>query len=240
LAKPDPKAGSWLKAETRLAGAAPRLVWKVLSRGETDRIVQRSRELGLIVNTSLLVALSEAIVGRVDASGPVMMQVLVNMRVQDGTTSCGDPTGNHVGLLNIQASGKTPTEVQEQVRAGLQRGLHWASWQAGIAPRLFGKAVARQQLKFLFNRLQFSAALSNLGSFTEGPDDGSAWVFAPPISKFNPLAAGAVTWNGRLGLCLHLDPQYGEPDAILERWVEHLLAPEKRKQGAPASKSSAA
>jgi len=67
-------------------------------------------------------------------------------------------------------------------------------------------------------------SFSNLGVWNpEHPssaDDG--WVFCPPVVSGQLLAAGCITFNGRLGLATHGLPAKVSPAERMAEWVRRI------------------
>ncbi len=65
-----------------------------------------------------------------------------------------------------------------------------------------------------------------MGHWARDADLDHAWVgFAPPF-RFAPFAAGAGTWDGKLGISVALHPALAaclpDADACAQRWMDEV------------------
>lgn len=217
----------------RPGGETNRPAWRLLSLEESAAIGPRAEASGASLNTWLLLALHRALVPRLVEGTPArpgLWMVPVNMR---GGVKAARDTANQSGYLAVELpAGAGPSEAHAAVKDALARNLHWAAWlQAGFS-RFVGRGLYGRLIRGYWSRPRhpWLGAFSNLGEWPPQGEAGepgtSGWVFTPPVMKTIPLAAGAISWRGRLGLALRLHPALcaapGDAEAWLKAWIEEI------------------
>jgi hypothetical protein len=225
----------WRTLDVTKLGAPSGRGHRLLSIESTQRIRDAAKAAGVSVNSLLAWALARAVEDELDRNvGPILFEMPVNLR---GAPSLAElpPRGNVFATITADFGLPSAAAVHAAVQTALGRGEHWSSWN--------GLNVGREQgIDFVRNAASNAAAgtgfrvgvFSNLGSWERSEPSPAGIVFAPPPAQRTPLAAGAVTWNGRLGLMMiaHANLAEAAPrlDAWLDRWVDAALA----APGAPA------
>jgi hypothetical protein len=186
--------------------------WVLFTRDETRRIEIAALRVGASVNSFLLATLNRVIAQElIEPATDYRWMIPVNLR---GALSLPDDTANHVSVLSLPARhDMTPREVQERLRDLTRRQHDWGFyWTIRFIGRVFGYrgmlAVTRRMGRESDKGL-ICGCLTNLGywqashpGLPEDPEDG--WIVVPLVSRNNPVAAGAVTWNGRLSIALDI------------------------------------
>jgi len=202
---------------------------RLLSNESTQRIRDAAKSAGVSVNSLLAWALARAVEDDLDRSvGPILFEMPVNLRGAPSLAALS-LRGNVFATITTDLGLPSAAGVHAAVQTALGRGEQWSSWN--------GLNVGREQgIDFVHNAASNAAAgtgfrvgvFSNLGSWERSEPSPAGIVFAPPPAQRTPLAAGAVTWNGRLGVMMlaHANLVEAAPrlDAWLGRWVDAAIA----------------
>ncbi len=202
------------------------VAWHVFDEQTTERITAASKEASCTVNSFLMSRLAEAVFPDVAEETKSMgWMVPVNLR---GKVSRGRDSENHVSFVRIALErGDSPQKVHRKIYRELGRGEHWANWNAYIATRFLPLWAKRAMIRADRATSQFTIGVfSNLGRWSgdSRPDLKGDWLFAPPAIRFFRIAAGCVTWQGRLSLCIHLHPHISSDSADARSWMESWKA----------------
>ncbi len=198
------------------------VAWRCFSRAETAAIVAGARTEGVTVNSALLWALARATAAEMDGDAGVWL-VPVNLR---GLVQQRVPHANHIGFLHVRVGRDASARgVHDAVRGEIARGAHWGAWTlANLGEALGERAIEGIARARRPGRRGTLGVFSNLGAL-DG-DGRDAWLFCPPTSLSQPLAVGALTWNGRLALLLQFHPSLSrsaaDARALLDRWTAAL------------------
>ncbi|MGQ0635458.1 MAG: hypothetical protein ACT4QC_12660 [Planctomycetaceae bacterium] len=200
--------------------------WRLFSRAETLELFRRSERDGVSPN-SLLLATLNAAVPPLLAKPPAHRYWMVPVNMRGGVRLPRD-TANHTAALVVKlAATDTSRQVHEQIRSQLARNLHWRSWfRLSLARHLPQRVLRKVVIRDYFSELPQIGTFSNLGVWppanarlTTGDRDVH-WLFCPPALRTNPIAAGAVVCQGRLGLMIRLAPQIGAPARCAQQCVD--------------------
>lgn len=211
---------------TPCANLPPEAVaWHVFDEDATARIKEFCRERGYTVNSFLLKTLSDAIFPELaDKSKKIPWMVPVNLR---GKVDRERDTENHVSYVRVAvARNDDSADVHAKIYKALDKGVHWANWNAYTALKFTPLAMKRGIIKIERVTSQWLiGAFSNLGEWDRdrtlrGEGIDGDWLFTPPAMRFFKIAAGCVTWRGRLSLCLHIHPQLSADPADARAWLD--------------------
>jgi len=220
-------AASWRTLDPTRLGEPSGRAHRFLSVADTERLRASAKARGVTVNSLLAWALARAIEDELDRTkGAVLFELPVNLR---GASLPEDVavTGNVFSTVTADLGLPTPAEVHAGIRNALTRGEHWSSWNSLNVGREQGLDFVRGAAKSAAASVGFRVGvLSNMGVWEGAGPTGVA--FGPPPAQRTPLAAGAVTWNGRLGVMLlaHANLAEAAPrlPSWLDRWVDASLA----------------
>jgi len=210
------------------AGPASRPAWRLLQAEASARIEAAAEARGVSGNSLLLSALDRAAAPRlVREPQPSLWLMPVNMR---GAVKIERDTQNQSSFLPVAVPRDgEPEAVHGEVRRLLSAQVHWAAWAVAVVlPRWVSRARYSAYVKKYHARPghPWLGTFSNLGAW-DVPDGRDGWVFAPPTARTVPLAAGAITLRGRLGLALDahpvLDLPPGELFELLDAWIDAAL-----------------
>jgi len=205
------------------------VAWHLFDSVTTHRLRQDSHLLGLTVNTLLLHCLTKAIRPLfADESAAVPWMIPVNMR--GGVNQYRD-TDNHTSYVTVGIEpGATPGEIHRRLLRALSLGQHWGNWHAF---RLGNILTASMRRGIVRNGLAISqwnvGSFSNLGEWDAdkdftGADVVGAWLFCPPALRTQMIAAGCVTFQGRLSLTIQAHPELTTSTAAVNGWVRAWVA----------------
>jgi hypothetical protein len=209
------------------------VTWNLLSLESTDALDARARALGISTNSLLLWGIDQAARSKwlPPNSKSSMWLVPVNMR---GGIKLARESANHVSWMDVQfGANPTSIEVHEDLRQALKRGDHWgALGLINLTARLGRKTMQKIIRKEILRGVVHAGVFSNLGSFGNPENaDGTAWLGVPQATRKVPIAAGAICWNGRLGLTIQAHPmmEYSESQLaeILRHWINLVLPASK-------------
>jgi hypothetical protein len=203
------------------------LAWHICDAEQTSAIREIASGNLVSLNTYLLHTLQQAVSVDLDLSrGIPRWMIPVSMRQYYPEST------NAVSYISVDIdAGLTVGDVHEQIKRKLSAGYQWAAWQAFRLVRSFGRPGLLAALDF---SPQFTGIFSSFGNWTinSGSLEG-AWVVCPPVNLMVPVAAGAIVWEGKLGLCLQAHPATTQnPDSVrswMDRWVRQLLQPPRRQ-----------
>lgn len=224
--KPLERSAAHAAAHT---GPPRAIAWHVFDEVTTYRLRQNSHLLGLTVNTLLLHCLTRAIRPLfVDEGVAVPWMVPVNMR---GGVSQYRDTDNHTSYVTVNIKpGMTPVDVHRHILLALSRGEHWGNWHAFK----LGNLITASMRRFIA-RKGMAISQWNIGSFSNlgewdadktfsAPGVSGAWLFCPPALRTQMLAAGCVTFQGRLSVTIQAHPDLTTSAAAVNEWVESWVA----------------
>jgi len=216
-------------------GARPPLAvaWHLFDEPTTTALRLGARGMGITVNTLLLDALTRAVRALlVNPTAPVPWMIPVNMR---GGVRQFRETDNHTSYMAVQVPvSDAASSIHRKILKALSRGEHWGNWhffklanfishpmRAWLAAS--GKAMSQWSV----------GAFSNLGEWDAdrrliGPDLEGDWLFCPPALRTQMIAAGCLTFQGRLTLTLQTHPALTTSPArvqtLVGRWVSAIEA----------------
>lgn len=206
--------------------------WHLFSEAQTQALLEACRRENITVTSLLLKLLDDAVrpqLGIPDAAIPWM--VPVNMR-SDGRVGSATCYANHVSCIDVLVAPQdTPQGIHRQLRDRLERGEHRATCLLmGLGKFFSQKCRQRLLARDRAKSTGTVGAFSNLGNWSPPGSQRSSdgWLFCPPLGGGQRLAAGCVTFQGRLGLVIqaHPDPVSGEKFAQgwLARWLDLISA----------------
>lgn len=214
------------KAQPRHDKAPESVAWHIFDRDTTNRIIAACKNTNYTVNSFLLAHLGEALFpDAAEDTRKIGIMVPVNLR---GKVNRTRDTENHVSFVRVPMERKdSPSRVHQKIYRELNRGEHWANWNAYTATRFIPLKIRRAMVKADLVTSQYTVGVfSNIGVWNRDgqfPLEGD-WLFAPPAMRFFMIAAGCVTWNGRLSLCLHLHPEISADPQDARDWISSWTA----------------
>lgn len=205
------------------------IAWHLFEEPTTIRIRHDSRKVGATVNTFLLHHLTNAIRPFLeDRLAAVPWMIPVNMR--GGANQYRD-TDNHTSYVAIHVRADEPVaEIHRKILKALSRGEHWGNWHAF---KLGHCATARMRTKIMTQGKAISqwnvGAFSNLGDWDADKritvrEVIGDWLFCPPTLRTQTLAAGCVTFQGRLSLMIQTHPELTTSTATVQTWMKNWVA----------------
>lgn len=231
----------WLYGDPDQPAGRARMAYLILTREETAKLSQIARDEGVNVNAILMSELSSLILPELASPGTRGYWLFpVNMRggVRSSLEYC-----NQSSAIPVKADSDTsPEEIHAQIRVGLKKGVHWATWWLLHVGKLVGVNGMRYFSIQSAKKSHWLGTFSNMGIW---PPEGSAphaldaeetWLCAPPGTPNYPISVGCITWNGRFSMTLKLHPAIcANPRTswqILNTLHEKLFAPEKSPESA--------
>jgi NRPS condensation-like uncharacterized protein len=200
------------------------VAWHVFEESATTQIRRVCRKAGVTVNSFLLKHLTKAIRPYLkDQSSVVPWVVPVNLRgklVQDRDTK------NHSSCIGVKVkSYETVHDVHRNIYEALGHGEHWANWYSyklaflttsGMRRFLITKGLAVPEL--------YLGSFSNLGDWDPekkitSPQCQGAWLFCPPVLRFQCVGAGCVTFQNRLSLVIQAHPELLTDSTVTQAWM---------------------
>jgi len=204
------------------------LAWHVFSEDETHRICRAARFKRASVNSLLLKYLDRAVrPALADPSSAVPWMVPVNLRGKVRQPADTDNHSSYVGI-RIYAS-EDATAVHRNIYESIAKGRHCAHWKAFAAARFTGTAVKQHLIRTDRATCQWSVGgFSNLGVWDPdktitAPGCLGAWLFAPPVLRFQMIGAGCVTFQGRMSLTLQLHPELTTSAEVAADWLKNWI-----------------
>lgn len=194
--------------------------WHLFGEDDTAAILGACRRENVSANSFLLHHLDRAVrpeLGLDEARIPWM--VPVNLRDERTATS----TANHVSCVDaIIAPDDSAQSIHRQLREQLERGEH----RAGALLMALGRFMTQSQRRRVLAKGRAKnagniGAFSNLGSWdAEGclPTKDS-WLLCPPVAGGQRLAAGCITFQGRLGLAIRTHKDETRHDSLAGEWM---------------------
>lgn len=202
------------------------IAWHLFTEAETHAILDRCRALEVTVNSFLLKALDQAVRPEVRTSEKkISWMIPVNLR---GDISYPDDTENHVSCVETKiAPNDTPAMIHEKILYQLRRGEH----RANHLLLNIGRILSHQTKVKLLNKDRTRpsgniGAFSNLGVWNlKDKTNEDGWVFCPPLVLGQLLAAGCVTFQGRLGLATQGKSEKDTIEQRMRRWIDNIGGP---------------
>lgn len=202
------------------------IAWHLFTEAETHAILDRCRALGVTVNSFLLQALDQAVRPEVRTSEKkISWMIPVNLR---GDISYPDDTENHVSCVETKiAPNDTPAMIHDKILYQLRRGEHRANHLLLNIGHIFSHQTKVNLLNKDRTRPSGNiGAFSNLGVWnSEDKTNEDGWVFCPPLVLGQLLAAGCVTFQGRLGLATQGKSEKDTIEQRMRRWIENIGEP---------------
>jgi len=200
------------------------MAWHVFSEKETDAIRAHCRDEKVTVNSRLLKLLDQAV--RPDTKRPelaIPWLIPVNLR---GDMSYRSDTENHVSCVEPSLSRDDTThEVQQQIKHCLELGEHRRNHLTLAFTKIIPMALKRVLLQRSRNGVKGTIGVfSNLGVWDSGKNiaTNESWLFCPPVCMGQMLAAGCVTFQGKLGIAIQAHPDIPNKWMLEQKWMESL------------------
>jgi hypothetical protein len=221
---------SW-KATVPEAAKPTSVAWRLLSHEDTRRIIAHAKASKAILPCYMHCALQRAIDGELlgDAA-PFGWMVPVNMR---GLVDAPSETANASVGLRIDASRtSTPRDLQTQLKQKLKAHVHWGVWLLSNIGRLVGKAGMRRLAK---GEASFVGVFAGMGDWSlPGVPPDVHYFSCPPVAKGCPLGAGAISWQGRMGVTLQSHPVLRASQADVDKWLNAWIQLAIQGMGKPS------
>jgi hypothetical protein len=214
------------------AAMSRRPSWILFSAEQTRRIERAALRAGASVNSYLLAALNQVVAEELIVPGTSWRwMVPVNLR---GGLSLPDDTANHVSILSLPAwHGMSAQEVQDGLRDLTRRQHDWAFyWTIRFIAKYFGYRGLLKVTRGMSEKSFICGCLTNLGYWHASHpalpvDVDEGWIIVPLVNRSNPVAAGTVTWNGRLSIALDIHPDLAVAPsriaALFEGWKNLVM-----------------
>lgn len=213
--------------------------WHLFDEETTQRIRLESRKNGYTVNTLLLRALTEAIRPfLLDKEARIPWMVPVNMR--GGVNQFRD-SDNHSSYVTVDVGAhESAFAVHHKILKALSRGQHWGNWHAFKLAKI---TTHRMRIALVTRGMCISqwniGAFSNLGEWDSdrkitNPRVTGDWLFAPPTLRTQMIAAGCITFQGRLSLTIQTHPELTTSMAVVSAWMRGWEAEVQRMINSPA------
>jgi hypothetical protein len=204
------------------------VAWRVFDEPTTSQIRRFCRKTGVTVNSFLLRHLTKAIRPFLaDQSAVIPWMIPVNLR---GKVQLDRDTANHSSYVRVKVkSYETAQDVHRNIYAALGRCDHWANWYAYQSGRFLTPGMQK-----LLIRKELAIPEWNLGSFSNlgewdpdrrilSPACRGAWLFCPPVLRFQTIGAGCVTFQQRLTLTIQAHPVLTQSEAVPQAWMANWV-----------------
>lgn len=204
------------------------VAWHVFSEEDTHRICRAARFKPASVNSLLLKYLDRSVRPALqDPSSAMPWMVPVNLR---GKVRQPADTGNHSSYVGIRIyASEDATAVHRHIYDALAKGRHCAHWKAFSAGRFITAGIKRRLIETDRATSQWSVGgFSNLGVWDPektitAPACLGAWLFAPPVLRFQMIGAGCVTFQGRMSLTLQIHPELTTSPEVASDWLKNWI-----------------
>lgn len=210
--------------------------WHALTSEQTAVAIARARSLGVSLNSLLFKTLGDAIEPHLDDSrrpSVWLMPVAIHPRISVDTAPQNLSSYVDVYIPRDAAA----QDIDREVRRLERNQAFWGVWLILNLGRWLGEWAVKLIVKTNPRTQQKTGIFSNLGNWT-GPSqaatDASTWFFMPPMMAFQPFAASALTWNGRLTLGVRLHPALSTDKAYSQKIVEDWNSSLQRLTGEPS------
>ncbi len=220
--------GYFEKQDFQTAAAEQPVFWQRFDAIESAAIRSKAERLGVSTNTLMLCALNQSVTPLlIRRETPRRWMVPSNLR---GLIDRKDPLSNHATYILCEIrSGDSPRDVHSAIRDQLRKNVHIGGWDSIRLLGFIGIEKARKFMRLSWKELArkkhtWVGVFSNIGEWKGRSSEG--WIFCPPSNRHQPIAAGAVQWNGELRIavqlhsCLRMEPQKARE--LLSGWVEEL------------------
>jgi hypothetical protein len=205
------------------------VAWHVFDEGISYRIRQDSRKAGITVNTFLLASLTKAIRPALqDPRAAVPWMIPVNMR---GAVNRARDTDNHTSYLGIRVHpDESLLALHHKILKALSQNEHWGNWYAFKLANCMTQAMRTALVAKGMCMSQWSlGAFSNLGEWdpdktVTNPQAAGDWLFCPPALRIQKLAAGCVTFQGRLSLTMQAHADLTSDSQVVRNWMSRWVA----------------
>jgi hypothetical protein len=202
--------------------------WHVFDEKQTQGIRRVCWQLGITVNSFLVHHLTHAVrpfLARPNSIVPWLIPV--NMR---GGVRRQRDTDNHSSYVSIRIRPTDPVhQTHRQIAAKLELGEHWANWYAYQLGRCATAGIRKWLVKKELCLAQWNlGAFSNLGNWDPekrlaGPGITGDWLFCPPVLKIQKMAAGCVTFQGRLSLMIQAHSILTTDSKVTQGWIRNWV-----------------
>jgi hypothetical protein len=204
------------------------VAWHVFDEPTTLRTRQACRKSGITLNSFLLDKLTKAIRPHLDdPDSMVPWMIPVNLR---GKVVRERDTANYSSYISVKIRPREKVQdIHRNIYAALERGEHWANWYS----YKLGRFATHGIKKFLIAR-ELAISQWNLGGFSNlgdwdpekkitQPECLGAWLFCPPVLRFQRIGAGCLTFQNRLSLLIHVHPELTTDSAIPNAWMQNWI-----------------
>jgi NRPS condensation-like uncharacterized protein len=206
----------------------PAVGWHVFNESETMQMRSICRKAGVTVNSFLLKNLTKAIRPYLeDQSSMVPWMIPVNLR---GKVIRDRDTANFSSYISVKIqSYETVHDIHRNIYNALGRKEHWGNWYAYQLGRFTTHGIRKLLIKNELATSQWNlGGFSNLGDWDAekeitDSDCLGAWLFAPPVLRFQKIGAGCVTFQNQLSLMIQAHPEITTNPAICKSWIQNWI-----------------
>jgi hypothetical protein len=205
----------------------------VFSRAETDTIHARAKARAVSPNALMPEVLGRILLPELLEPGAKGLWLFpVNMR---GAVGVQRDDANVASALLLEAGQGTPAEeLHEQIRSGLARGMHWATWWMLHVGRVVGESGVRWLSRRRERTSFYLGTFSHMGAWPpEGSrpsdtlvaDSNDAWLCTPPGTRNFPISVGCLIWEGKLSVTLKVHPSIltgDKGESSVKAWLEEF------------------
>jgi len=199
--------------------------WELLSSEDTLRAASNAKAAGVTLNTWMLHNLGQVLRPNLTGNPNDGMAWIVPVNLR-GYVQHADPHSNHSSFLDPQIfDSDSPEDLQQRIDDLRRRGRHCGIWHLMTAGRWLGNGMIRALARTDTARGQARVGVfSNLGAWEAiGGKSTRHWLFCSPCFITTPFAAGAVTWEGRLGLVIQIHPSLALYREKVSRWMSDWI-----------------
>lgn len=195
--------------------------WIYLSQDQTERLRRSSKAAGVSLNVYLLHRINQAVQPYLQNSS-FKSSWIVPVAVYSSWELALLP-GVRTSTVEINIGEKDSLQdLQRQLQSEVNREAYWGFLVGAMINYVLPMSLNRAILQATIAKKNRVGTFSNIGKWT-GKEDHSIWAMAPNVHPGQPLGAGAVEFNGRLGLGFKFDPCLGFDSDTTLNFLAKLL-----------------
>lgn len=203
------------------------MTFSLFGEQETRDVQRKARQHRVTINTYLLHHLNQIISTYIEGSAPSDWSIPVAL-YPEFHADIQAQNQSSIIVISMEHSDSMRT-TQQKIRQEITGESYLGAVLATKMISALSPSFASRLVQFSLSRVPLTGIFSNLG-YWRGREDANILGYSgvPPVFPFQPLSAGIIVYNGRLGAGIRAHAQLGfnnkQLEKVLESWKSRLLS----------------